>query len=94
MPDLSWTLESGPEDAPSVLELSIDYRFRFGTPDSWTEPGDPPEAEIEAATFGVENPEAKYGFDFFEVSLLPAEEERVLNHIYENPPEPDYGDDY
>jgi len=92
MPDLSWTLESGPEDAPCVLEIEVPYTYRGGGTDYFAggcwNPGDAAEVELDTAWFVNDDGER------CEVDLLEAEYEKVEQHIYENPPEPDYGDDY
>jgi len=89
---LDWTLESGPDDAPSCLEIEVPYSYRGGGPDYFAggcwNPGDPVEVETGVAWFVNEHGERG------EVSLLQPETERVELHIAENPPEPDYGDDY
>lgn len=82
----AWTLESGPDDAPHVIELDVEYSYRFGSPDSWTQPGDPPECEILSA-YG----ENEFG-EVVHVSLVLRGEEGFLEYIYENPPEPDEPD--
>lgn len=92
--ELEWTLESGPEDAPSSIEIVVPYSYSGGSSDSFNrylgawEPGDSPEAEIGVAQY--------YGDDgqWHEVNLLEAETDRVIQYIHENPPEPDYGDDW
>ena len=89
---IDWTLESGPEDAPNVLEVTIQYSFRWGSLDSWYEPGDPPEAEIEEVYYEPPTPNAPQEPGYYELSLTPAEEQKVLDHIYQNPPEPDEPD--
>lgn len=86
--DLDWTLESGPNEAPSSIDVLIPYSYRGATPDSWTEPGDPAEVEIGTPWF-VDNSGARC-----EVSLIQAEYDRIETWIYENPPEVDFYDDY
>ena len=89
--ELDWTLESGPDDAPSSIEIGIPYRYSGGSGDYFAggcwNPGDPVEVEVGVAYFldecGVR----------CEVNLTEAEMARVELHIAENPPEPDYGDD-
>lgn len=84
----SWTLESGPPEAPHVLELDVGYTYSYGTSDSWMEPGDPAECEIDDA----------YGKNDFgeevRVSLVLQGEQGFFEYIAENPPEPDYEDYY
>lgn len=90
--DLEWTLESGPDDAPSSIDILIPYNYRGATADSWTnyggQPGDP--AEVETGTAMYFNAAGEW----CEVNLTEAETERVELHIYENPPEVDFGDDW
>ncbi|MET0439166.1 MAG: hypothetical protein ABW043_16905 [Devosia sp.] len=84
--DLDWTLESGPEDAPSSIDIVVPYNYRWATPDSYWQPGDPAECELGTPWFvdadGVR----------CEVNLTAAEADRVELYIAENPPEPDYGE--
>lgn len=85
-----WTLESGPDSAPSSIDVVVPYSYRGPTSDSWTsyggQPGDPAEVEIGTAWFlddaGVR----------CEVNLFGAEADRVETWIYENPPDDDYDD--
>jgi len=77
--DLEWTIERDEE----AFDILIDYDYRFGSPDSYWEPGDPPEAEIEKVTF-----------DGKPFNLTEVEEEKILLYIYENPPSDDYDDYY
>lgn len=77
--DMFWTIERGEEPA---FDIFIQYSYRFGTPDSYWEPGDPPEWEIEHIT----DPDGK---DF----QLTAEEDAAIDEwICNNPPEEDYYD--
>jgi hypothetical protein len=71
------------------MECEVEYKYSWGSPDSYWEPGDPPEAEVQNV-WGVDSNNEKP----IELSLTPAEEERFLEWIYQNPPEPDYGDDW
>lgn len=90
--DTSWTLESGPDDAPSCIEIEVPYNYSGGSSDFFAggcwNPGDSPEVETGTAWF-IDDDGVRC-----EVNLLPAETERVENWIAENPPEPDYGDDW
>jgi hypothetical protein len=90
--ELDWTLESGPPDAPSSIEIGVPYSYSEGCDDYFAggcwNPGDPIEIETGLAYFIDENGVRS------EVCLLEPEQERVQLHIAENPPEPDYGDDY
>lgn len=86
-----WTLESGPDDAPSSVDIVVPYSYRGATADSWTsyggQPGDSAEVETGVPWFVQDGARC-------EVNLTAAELERVETWIYENPPEPDYGDDW
>ena len=90
--ELDWTLESGPDDAPSSIEIGVPYSYYGGCDDYFAggcwNPGDGVEIEIGTAYFidadGVR----------CEVNLTEAEVARIEQHIAENPPEPDYGEDY
>lgn len=89
---VDWTLESGPDEAPSCIEIEVPYSLSGGGPDyfmggCWN-PGDPLEIETGTAWF-VDEDGCRC-----EVVLLQAETDRVETWIAENPPEPDYGDDY
>lgn len=86
--DLDWTLESGPAEAPSSIDIVVPYSYRGGTPDTHWQPGDPAEVEIGTPWF-VDDKGIRC-----EVNLTQAEYDRIERWIYENPPEPDYGDDY
>jgi hypothetical protein len=77
--DLEWTIERGEE----TFDILIDYDYRFGTSDSYREPGDPPEVELEKVTF-----------DGKPFELTPEEDEKILLYLCENPPEDDYDDYY
>lgn len=89
---LDWTLESGPDGVPASVEIVVPYSYSPGCGDYFAggcwNPGDPPEVETGQPWFVNEAGER------CEVSLLEAEQEPVGTYIYENPPEPDYGDDY
>lgn len=89
---LDWTLESGPDEAPSCIEIEVPYSYYGGCNDYFAfgcwNPGDPPEVECGQPWFVNEDGQR------CEVSLLPDVWERIETYIYENPPEPDYGDDY
>lgn len=89
--DTDWTLESGPDAAPSSIDIVVPYSYSPGTCDSWTsyggQPGDPPEVETGTPWFTNEDGAR------CEVNLLPAEQERVEMWIYENPPDDDYYDE-
>jgi hypothetical protein len=86
--DTDWTLESGPDEAPSSVDIVVPYNYRGSTPDSWTEPGDPAEVETGTPWF-VDDSGARC-----EVNLIEAERERIETWIYENPPDPDYPEDW
>ncbi len=90
--DLDWTLESGPDDAPSSIDIVIPYNYSGGGSDYFAggcwNPGDSAEVETGTAMYFNEAGE------WCEVNLTEAERERVETWIYENPPELDYGDDY
>lgn len=91
--DLEWTLECGPEDAPASIDILIPYNYSGGSSDSYSPMfgatgGDPVEVEVGTAMYFNDARE------WCEVNLTDAERERVELHIAENPPEPDYGDDY
>lgn len=73
--DITWTIERGEES----FDILVEYTYKFGTPDSWTEPGDPPEVEIQSVTYGD-----------LPFTLTDEEEEKITLYIYENPPEDDY----
>lgn len=89
---LDWTLESGPDDAPCVVEIKVPYRISGGGSDYFAggcwNPGDPLEIEMGTAWFLNDHGTR------CEVNLLDPESERVELHIAENPDEPDYGDCY
>lgn len=85
--ELQWTLEGGPDDAPFSIDIEVPYSIRFGSLPSWTDPGDPDEIETGTPWYVADGV-------LIELELTPAERERVELHIAENPPEPDYGDDY
>lgn len=89
--DLEWTLESGPDDAPSSVDIIVPYNFSGGCGDYFAggcwNPGDPSEVETGTAMYFNDHGE------WCEVNLTDVERERVELYIYENPPEPDYGDD-
>lgn len=85
--DLDWTLESGPDEAPSCIDIVIPYNYRWSTPDCYWQPGDPAEHECGTPWFLDES-----GI-YCEVSLAANEQERIDNWIMENPPEvPCYDD--
>jgi hypothetical protein len=84
--DLDWTLESGPDSAPSSIDIVIPYNYSHGTSDSYMQPGDPPEHECGTPWFVNEHGQ------HCEVSLTSAEWERVDTWISENPPEEPYYD--
>lgn len=90
--DLDWTLESGPDDAPSSIEIVVPYDYRGGCHDYFAggcwNPGDPPEVETGQPWFVNDAGQR------CEVSLLEPEQERVEAHIYGNPPDDDYPEDY
>lgn len=91
--DADWTLESGPDDAPSSIEIMVPYNYSGGGPDYFAfgcwNPGDDPEVETGTPWF-VDD-----AGQFHEVNLTEAERERVETWICENPPaDPDYGDDW
>lgn len=85
--DLDWTLESGPDLAPSCIDIVIPYNYRGSTPDSYWQPGDPAEAETGIPWF-IDDDGVRC-----EVNLIEAERERAETYIYENPPSEDYYDD-
>lgn len=86
-----WTLESGPDVAPSSIDIVVPYSYSPGSGPSWTnyggDPGDPAEVEIGTPWYVQDGARC-------EVNLTAAECERVETWIHENPPEPDYGDDW
>lgn len=86
--DTDWTLESGPEDAPSSIDIVIPYNYRGGSHDYFAggcwNPGD--SAEVETGTPWFIDETGTY----CEVNLLEPETERVETWIYENPPSDDY----
>jgi len=90
--DLDWTLESGPDEAPSSIDIVVPYRYYDGCSDYFAggcwNPGDSPEVETGTPWF----------FDDMgrrcEVNLTETERARIETYIAENPPEPDYGEDY
>jgi hypothetical protein len=90
--DTDWTLESGPAEAPSCIDIVVPYSYYGGCNDYFAggcwNPGDAPEVETGVAWFVDDD-----GIHC-EVSLLPPEQERIDTWIAEHPPEPDYGDDY
>jgi hypothetical protein len=85
--ETDWTLESGPDDAPSSIDITVPFDYRYGSPPSYWDPGAAP--EIETGT-----PFYFDGTVLVEVNLIDAERDRVETWIAENPPEPDYGDDW
>lgn len=90
--DLDWTLESGPDEAPSSIDIVVPYSYYGGCGDyfaggCWNS-GDPSEVETGTPWF-VDDSGARC-----EVNLTEAEREKIELHISKNPPEPDYGDDY
>jgi hypothetical protein len=89
---VDWTLESGPDDAPSSIEIEVPYSLSGGGSDYFMggcwHPGDPLEIETGTAWF-IDETGARC-----EVVLLEPEYQRVELHIAENPPESDFGDDW
>ena len=87
-----WTLESGPDEAPTCIDIEVPYNYRGGGHDYFAggcwNPGDDPEVEIGVAWFIDEQGHR------CELVLLEPETERVETWIYENPPDYDYGDDW
>ncbi|MDH7638926.1 hypothetical protein [Sphingomonas oryzagri] len=90
--DLDWTLESGPDEAPSSIDIVVPYSFSGGCNDYFAggcwNPGDPAEVEIGTPWF-VDDAGIRC-----EVNLTAAEIERIELHILENPPEIDFPEDY
>jgi hypothetical protein len=91
--DLEWTLESGPDDAPSSVDVLIPYNYRGGSADTYSPifgavGGDAAEVEIGTAMY------FNAAGEWCEVNLTEAETERVETWIHENPPEVDSGDDW
>jgi hypothetical protein len=88
---LDWTLESGPDEAPCVVDVVVPYRCSGGGSDYFAygcwNAGDPLEVELGTAWFIEDGA-------LVEVNLTEAECERVQNHVCENPPEDDFEDDY
>jgi hypothetical protein len=90
--ELDWTLESGPDEAPSCVDICVPYSFSGGGHDYFAggcwNPGDPVEVETGTAYF-IDDDGVRC-----EVNLTEAETARVELHIAENPPEPDFEEDY
>lgn len=90
--DLDWTLESGPDEAPSSVDIVVPYSYYGGCNDYFAfgcwNPGDAPEVETGTPWFVDDNGVR------CEVNLTEAERERIETYIAENPPEPDCGEDY
>ena len=90
--DLDWTLESGPDEAPSSIEIVVPYDYRPGGSDYFAggcwNPGDP--AEVETGQPWFVNDAGQR----CEVSLVEPEWERIDTYIYENPPDDDYPEDW
>lgn len=88
-----WTIERGEEDA---FDVCVDYTYHAGRPAHYGSlsypghPADPDEVEIVSVWRKADenDPNAP------EFPLTDAEMERIELWILENPPEPDYGDDY
>jgi len=85
-----WTIERGEE--PSV-DICIDYKFRAGLPahyGSLTYPGHPAEPnEIE-----IISAKRKGDPDAAEFEFTDEEREEIEGWLMENPPEPDYPEDF
>lgn len=89
-----WTLETDDGE----ISLSIDYSYRGGSPaitsgpPEMCDPGEPDEVEIDGVwTDLARQPDHQPWHG--QLCLMPDEEQRVIDHILENPPEDD-GPDY
>jgi hypothetical protein len=90
--NMYWTVERGEES----IDVCIDYTYSAGAPahfGSLTYPGhpaDPDEVEIQSVWRASDEnlPDAP------EFELTDEEREKIEQWICENPPEPDYPDDY
>jgi len=71
------------------MECEVEYTYSWGSPDSYWEPGDPDEAEVQEV-WGVEEGSEEP----VQLNFTAAEDERFLEWLYQNPPKPDYEDDY
>lgn len=87
-----WTIERGEES----FDLCIDYTYRGGSPahyGSLTYPGHPAEpGEVEIVSVWLKSDEDTWPAPNF--SLTDEEAEKVELWLLENPPEPDYPEDY
>lgn len=88
-----WTMERGEDDA---FDVCIDYTYRGGSPahyGSLTYPGHPEEpGEVEIVSVWRKSDE--HLSDAPELILTDAEREKIEMWILENPPEPDYPEDW
>lgn len=84
--ELDWTLESGPDEAPSSIDIAVVYNYYPGADPSWTSYGDGPEIEIETASYEMHG-------EIFTLTIISPEDEKICTYISENPPDDDYYDD-
>lgn len=91
--NIEWTIERGDEDA---FDVCIDYTFRaghsgrlFGPPEDCFPP-EPGEVEFEA----VWRKSDEHRTDVPAFELTADEAEKIELYIIQNPPEPDYPEDY
>lgn len=75
----TYTREDGTELSVEITILSWGSPGRYSGPPEHCYPAEGPEMEVKAA----------WGPGNVPVTLTEAEEEAVINHLYENPPEPE-----
>lgn len=72
---LDWTIERD----ETAFDITVEYSYRRGAPQTWTDPADPDEVELLAVLYGGE-------------PFLTTEDEdaKIADYIYDNPPDDDY----